>query len=149
MSSTFAIRMSFASANERLVAFWAVRRIQSVSTSAVSVSAFSCWPEAAASNTGDLEREPPKVLPSRMFKRTPPGGMQSEGREFSLPFPLPRCKSAPPAVTAPRAQRQPKSLALQLEITTHDALRRGIPNWETRPARQAKGCNTRHRATWK
>jgi len=32
-----------------------------------------------------------------------------------------------------------------MEITTHDA---STHKWETRPLRQANGCNTRHRATW-
>jgi len=65
-----------------------------------------------------------------------------------LPFPLPRCPSAPPGVIAQPAQSQQKRPTLQLEITTHDSQRRGTHKWETRPSRQAKGCNTRHRATW-
>jgi len=73
-ASTLAIRMSFASANERLVACWAVRQRRSVSTSALRLSASSGWPEAAAFNAGDPEREPPRVLASRMFVRPPPGG---------------------------------------------------------------------------
>jgi len=74
IASKFAIRLSFASANERLVACWAVRRRRSVSTSALRLSASSGWPEAAAFDAGDPKREPPRVLASRMFVRTPPGG---------------------------------------------------------------------------
>jgi len=73
IASTFAIRVSFASANERLAASWAIRRRQSVSTSALRLSASSGWPEAAACNAGDPERQPPRVLASRLFERTPPG----------------------------------------------------------------------------
>jgi len=74
IASTFASRLSFASANERIVACWAVRRRRSVSTSALRLSASSGWSEAAAFNAGDPEREPPRVLASRIFVRTPPGG---------------------------------------------------------------------------
>jgi len=74
IASTFASSLSFASAYERLVACWAVRRKRSVSTSALGISASSGWPEAAAFSAGDPEREPPRVLASRMFVRTPPGG---------------------------------------------------------------------------
>jgi len=111
---TFAISLSFASANERLVACWAVRRRRSVSTSALRLSASSGWPEASALNAGDPEREPPRVLASRMFVRTPPGGTYSEGRAFPLLFPLPRCPSAPPGVIAQQAQCQQKRPALEL-----------------------------------
>ena len=45
------------------------------------------------------------------------------------------------------AQCQQKRPVLQLEITTQDAHLRGTHKWETRPALQANGCNTRHRAT--
>jgi len=74
IASTFASRLSFASANERLEACWAVRRRRSVSTSALRLSASSGWTGAAAFNAGDPEREPPSVLASRIFVRTPPGG---------------------------------------------------------------------------
>jgi len=74
IASTFAISSSFAFASERLVACWAVRRRRSVSTFALRLSASSGWPEAAAFNAGDPEREPPRMLASRMFVRTPPGG---------------------------------------------------------------------------
>jgi len=70
---TFAISSSFSSANERFVACRAVRRRRSVSTSALRLSASSGWPEAAAFNAGDPEREPNRLLASRMFVRTPPG----------------------------------------------------------------------------
>jgi len=73
-ASTFAISSSFAFAKEQLVACWDVRRKGSVSTSALRLSASSGWPEAAACNAGDPEREPPMVLASRMFVRAPPGG---------------------------------------------------------------------------
>jgi len=74
IASTLAIRSSFAFSNERLVACWAVRRRRSVSASALKLSASSGWPEAAAFNAGDPEREPPRVLAFRMFVRTPTGG---------------------------------------------------------------------------
>jgi len=74
IASTLAISSSLASANERLVACWAVRRRRSASTSALRLSALSGWPEAAAFNAGDPEREPPRVLAPRVFVRTPPGG---------------------------------------------------------------------------
>jgi len=74
IASTFEIRLSFSSANEQLVACRAVRRRRSVSNAALSLCASRGWPEAAAFNAGDPERDPPKVLASRMFVRTPPGG---------------------------------------------------------------------------
>jgi len=68
IASTFEIRVSFTSANERLVACWGVRRRHSVSTFAIRLSASSGWPEAAALKKGDPKREPPRVLALRAFQ---------------------------------------------------------------------------------
>ena len=86
IASTFEISLSFASANERLVACWAVRRRRSVSTSALRLSASSGWPEAVALNAGDPEREPPRVLASRMFVERLPAGRSRKAGRFPYPF---------------------------------------------------------------
>jgi len=82
IASTFASRLSFDSANERLVACWTVRRRRSVSTSALRLSASSGWPEAAAFNAGDREREPPRGR-SRLacsYERLQAGRSRKAGR---------------------------------------------------------------------